>query len=108
MLPLAALVVFYLLVADTFVARSRAALETASYGRPFAWITQDLSRYDAGEFPRSIPYNWTSNWSDPVPTDVNWLVFAVDATIVCIAVTALYFALVYGIRWFTRELGRSS
>ena len=88
MLPLAALVVFYLLVADTFVARSRGALETASYGRPFAWITQDLSRYDAGEFPRSIPYkrsipyNWTRSWSDPAPTDVNWLLFAVDATIV--------------------------
>jgi hypothetical protein len=93
LLPLAALGVAYLLFADRFTAVSGASLARASYGWPFDWVTQDLSRYGTGDFPLTIGFDWHRNWDDPVVMDVNWLLFAADTAIVCAGVTALCYAL---------------
>lgn len=93
LLPLSAVVVAYLLFADRFTAASRASLAHASYGWPFDWVTQDLSRYAAGDLPLTIGFDWRRDWSEPIPTDVDWLLFAADTAIVGIGVTALCFAL---------------
>lgn len=108
LLPLSALGVAYLLLSDRFTAVSQAALAHASYGRPFPWVTQDLSRYGAGEFPLLVDFNWQRNWSEPIATDVDWLAFVADTAIVGIGVTAALYLLIPVLRRALRSRGRSA
>lgn len=94
LLPLAALVTAYLLLADSFTAVSQASLARASYGWPFDWVTQDLSRYGTGDFPLTIAFDWRRDWSDPIVTELDWLMLIADTAIVGVAVTALCYALI--------------
>ena len=95
LLPFSAMVTFYCLAADRVTARSAAELARASYGWPFNWVTQDLSRYAPTEFPVTIAFNWQRDWSDPVVTSYDWVRFAVDVLLVGVLVTALFYAIVY-------------
>jgi len=108
LLPLAALASWYLLFAVPFTASSAADLADASYGRPFAWLTQDLSRYDAGEYPLTIAYNGTRNWSDPIVTEFNWVLFTANTAIVCVGVTTVFSALVPLLRRLAHASRRSA
>jgi hypothetical protein len=85
----------YCLAADRFTAHSAAELARASYGWPFNWVTQDLSRYAATEFPVTIAFSWQRNWSDPVVTSYDWLMFAVNTLLVGVPVTVLFYAIVF-------------
>ena len=95
LLPLSAMVTFYCLAADRFLAHSAAELARASYGWPFNWVTQDLSRYEPVEFPVTIDFNWQRTWSEPVATSYDWLFFAVDTLLLGVLVTALFYAIVF-------------
>ena len=95
LLPLSAMATFYCLAADRFTAHSAAELARASYGWPFNWVAQDLSRYAATEFPVTIAFSWQRNWSDPVVTSYDWLMFAVNTLLVGVPVTVLFYAIVF-------------
>lgn len=103
LLPLAALVTYYFLIADRMTATSPSALQHARYGWPFDWVEQDLSRYQPVEFPVTIEYNFLRAWHDPIETHYDWFVFAADALIVGIGVTACFYALVHLVKMLSRR-----
>lgn len=88
------MVAFYCLAADRFIAYSAAELARASYGWPFNWVTQDLSRYEPTGFPTTIGFNWQRNWSDPVATSYDWLMLVLDTLLLGVLVTSLFYAIV--------------
>ncbi len=95
LLPLSAMATFYCLAADRFTAHSAAELARASYGWPFNWVTQDLSRYEPTGLPTTIDFNWQRNWSDPIATSYDWLMLALDILLLGAPVTGLFYAIVF-------------
>ncbi|MCI2958411.1 hypothetical protein MN032_11970 [Agromyces atrinae] len=89
LLPVAAVVTFYLLVADRFTASSADDLARASYGWPFDWVQQDLSRYDPIGFPTTIDFSWQRAWHDPIVTTYDWFAFAANTLIVGVVVAGI-------------------
>lgn len=57
LLPLAAVVVFYLLAMDKVTASTAIELAHASFGLPFDWVEMDLSRYQPIRDPTTVDYN---------------------------------------------------
>jgi|GEM_PF-2598612 len=106
LLPLSAMLTFYLLLADSVTASSAEDLRHARYGLPFAWVEQDLSRYEPIAFPFTLGFGWQRAWHDPIVTHYDWFAFAADVLIVGIAVTAAFLALVPLIRRLARRATR--
>lgn len=98
LVPVAGVVVFYLLAASKFVATSPDDLAHARFGWPAAWVEQDLSRYAPRTFPVTIDFNWTRAWDAPIATTVSWGYLAVDVLLVATALTAILFGVVAAVR----------
>ncbi len=98
LVPLAGVVVFYLLAASTFVATSPGELTHARFGWPAAWVEQDLSRYEPSTFPVTLDYNWTRSWDAPIVTTYHWGLLAVNVLLVATVLTAALFAVVAIVR----------
>lgn len=94
LLPLAALVTYYALVASTGVVRTSADLAHVGFGWPFDWVKQDLSRYEPIAYPESIDYNFTRAWHDPIETHYDWVMFAVNTLILGVGVVIVFAILV--------------
>lgn len=94
LLPLAALVNFYALVASQGTARSSADLAHVGFGWPFDWVEQDLSRYEPIAYPETFDFNFTRAWHDPIATHYDWLMFAANTLILGVGVTAVFALLV--------------
>lgn len=104
LLPISAVIGFYLLVADRALVATEAQLAHARYGWPFKWIEQDLSRYQPREFPVAIEFNWTRAWGEPIVTSYDWVMMISGLLVIGAGVTGAYFVLVPLLR---RGLGRS-
>lgn len=88
LLPLAALATFYLLVADRFTAASVRDLGHARFGLLFAWVQQDLSRYEPTSFPVTMSFQWQRAWHDPIVTSYDAVAGIADVLLVCAVLTA--------------------
>ncbi|WP_025132997.1 hypothetical protein [Leucobacter sp. PH1c] len=92
MLPFGGLATFYLLFARPAVAHAPGELAHARYGLPLTWIEQDLSRFDQGEYPLEVPFNFTRAWHDPIVTHYELFVFALNTLIVGLVITVCVLA----------------
>ncbi len=95
LLPLSLAATYYLLIADRVTIETPRDLMQAGFGWPFNWVTQDLSRYQPSSYPTTIDFNFVRAWDDPIATNYDWLMLAVNALIVGIGVTAALYAIVY-------------
>ncbi|KIP52586.1 hypothetical protein [Leucobacter komagatae] len=98
LVPLAGVVVFYLLAASKFVATSPGDLAHARFGWPADWVEQDLSRYAPRTFPFTIDFNWTRSWDAPIATTVSWGHLAMNVLLVATVLTAILFGIVAAVR----------
>lgn len=105
LLPVAAVVTFYLLVADRFTASSADDLARTGYGWPFDWVRQDLSRYEPVGFPTTIDFSWQRAWHDPVVTTYDWFAFAANTLIVGVVVAGIAGLVIAAMRrsWKARQ-----
>lgn len=87
LLPIAAVVVFYLLIVDTATVFSGSELADARFGLPFDWVEMDLSRYQQVVYPTTIGFDWQRAWHDPIATNYDWVVLAVNTGIVSAVLT---------------------
>ncbi|RXZ86675.1 hypothetical protein ESP50_09845 [Agromyces atrinae] len=98
LLPVAAVVTFYLLVTDRFTASNASDLARASYGWPFDWVQQDLSRYEPIGFPTTIDFSWQRAWHDPIVTRYDWFAFTANTLIVGVVVAGIVGIVIAAVR----------
>lgn len=98
LLPISAVVTFFLLVVDQVTVRSAADLQAVRYGLPLPWVEQDLSRYEPVAYPETVPFNWTRAWYDPIDTGIDGFALAADVAIVEIALLAAAAGVFLGLR----------
>lgn len=106
LIPLGALASFYTLYLTPATVSAPDELRRVSFGWPFPWLSQDLSRYDPVEFPTTLEYTGQRAWHDPIETDYDWLMFAADALIFGVVLTALILLVATTTRASRRRAGR--
>lgn len=70
---------------------SPAQLAQVSFGWPIAWITQDQTRFDSGDYP--MVSQLYLNKVDPVFTDYHWVPFAVDIILIGLGLATILWGL---------------
>lgn len=89
LLPLGAVGAVFFLIAGSVTVESREELRDATFGWPFGWVTQDLTRYDPAAFPATIAFEYQRAWHDPIETSYNLWLFAANSAIVASILTAM-------------------
>ncbi|MFD5224504.1 hypothetical protein ACFWHT_02675 [Microbacterium sp. NPDC058342] len=107
LVPLGAVVNIYLLITDSVTISRRNELVSSAFGRPFAWVEQDLSRYDPIAYPATIDFEFQRAWHDPVVTTYDGWLFAANTVILTTALTLLVLGLVAVVKRVRVERRRS-
>ncbi|MCI1017405.1 hypothetical protein HWD99_02075 [Microbacterium sp. C5A9] len=89
LLPLGAVGAVYFLVAGSVTVSSHDELREATFGWPFGWVTQDLSRYQPVAYPATIEFEYQRAWHDPIETSYDLWLFAADSAIVAAVPTVM-------------------
>ncbi len=89
LLPLGAVGAVFFLIAGSVRVASRDELGQATFGWPFGWVTQDLSRYEPIAYPATIEFEYQRAWHDPIDTSYNLWLFAANSAIVAAILTAV-------------------
>lgn len=88
-LPLGAVGAIFFLIAGSVTVDSHDELRHATFGWPFGWVTQDLSRYEPIAYPAKIEFEYQRAWHDPIDTAYNLWLFAANSVIVAAILTAM-------------------
>jgi len=89
LLPLGAVGAVYFLVAGSVTVSSHDELREATFGWPFGWVTQDLSRYQPIAYPATIEFEYQRAWHDPIETSYDLWLFAADSAIIAAIPTVM-------------------
>lgn len=89
LLPLGAVGAIFFLIAGSVTVDSHDELRHATFGWPFGWVTQDLSRYEPADYPAKIEFEYQRAWHDPIDTTYDLWLFAANSAIVAAILTAL-------------------
>lgn len=89
LLPLGAVGAVFFVIAGSVTVDSHAELRRASFGWPFAWVTQDLTRYEPIAYPATIDFEYQRAWHDPIETSYDLWLFAANSAIVAAVLTMM-------------------
>lgn len=89
LLPLGAAAAVFFLVAGSVTVATHDELRHATFGWPFRWVTQDLTRYEPVAYPATIEFEYQRAWHDPIETSYNWWLFAANSAILSAILTTV-------------------
>ena len=89
LLPLGAVGAIFFLLAGSVTVDAHDELRHATFGWPFGWVTQDLTRYEPVAYPATIDFEYQRAWHDPIETSYNLWLFAANSAIVGAILTVM-------------------